>query len=197
MSRTSPTRTVSTTTTATLRRRVLGLVLTLAAVAPGVGCGYALAGRGNSLPASIKVIGIPLFVNHSQTPDIDQVLTRAVREEFGNHGKYVVNPDTTGADAVLTATIANVAYVVTAFNTNHQATRYAVIVTANVEFRDVTDANKVLWANPSLQFRDEYDITSNNVGLDPSSFFRSDANALERLSRNFARSVVTSILEAF
>ncbi len=178
-------------------RRVLVLALVLAAVATGASCGYALAGRGNSLPASIKVIGIPLFVNHSQTPDIDQVLTRAVREEFGNHGKYVVNPDTGGADAVLTATIANVAYVVTAFNTNHQATRYAVVVTANVEFRDAHETDKVLWANPALQFRDEYDVTSNNVGLDPASFFRSDANALERLSRNFARSVVTSILEAF
>ncbi len=178
-------------------RTAARLAVVVAAVAAGAGCGYALAGRGNTLPASIKVVGIPLFQNHSQTPDIDQVLTRAVREEFGNHGKYTVNPDIENADAVLIATINNVSYVVTAFNTNHQASRYAVIVTANVEFRDVRDNNKVLWTNPSLTFRDEYDVTSNSAGLDPASFFRSDANALERLSRNFARSVVTSILEAF
>jgi outer membrane lipopolysaccharide assembly protein LptE/RlpB len=177
-------------------RVVAAVALVLAAVA-GTACGYALAGRGNTLPATIKVIGIPLFTNHSQTPDIDQVFTRAVREEFGNHGKYTVNPDIEGADAILTATIVSVQYVVTNFNTNHQATRYAVIVTANVEFKDVKDDNKVLWTNPALQFRDEYDVTSNDAGLDPASFFRSDANALDRLSKNFARSVVTSILEAF
>lgn len=160
-------------------------------------CGYALSGRGNTLPASIRVIGIPLFVNHSQTPDIDQVLTRAVRDEFGNHGKYVVNPDVGGADAVLTATINSVTYTVTAFNqTTHQASRYAVIVSTNVEFKDVKE-NKVLWSNPSLVFRDEYDVNSNAAGVDAAAFFRQDANALERLSKDFARNVVTSILEAF
>jgi hypothetical protein len=172
-----------------------GLVLIAGIV--GAACGYALAGRGNTLPTSIKVIGIPLFVNHSPTPDIDQVLTRAVRDEFGNHGNYVVNPDIDGADAVLTATINSVAYSVTAFNqTTHQASRYAVVVSTTVEFKDVKD-NKVLWSNPALFFRDEYDINSNAAGVDAAAFFRQDANALERLSKNFARNVVTSILEAF
>ena len=55
----------------------------------------------------------------------------------------------------------------------------------------------MLWANPSLQFRDEYDVNANVAGADAAAFFRQDANALERLSKNFARSVVTSILEAF
>ena len=104
---------------------VLVMAAALLAVAGASGCGYALAGRGNTLPASIKIIGIPLFVNHSQTGDIDQVLTQAVREEFGNHGKYTINPDGDGADAVLTATINSVTYIVTAFNpSTHQASRF-------------------------------------------------------------------------
>lgn len=179
------------------RVSVLAAVLLMAGLGASA-CGYALAGRGNTLPATIKVVGIPLFVNHSQTPDIDQVLTRAVREEFGNHGKYVVNPDVDGADAVLTATINSVTYTVTAFNqSTHQASRYAVIVSTNVEFKDVKDNNKVLWSNPALVFRDEYDVQSNVAGVDAAAFFRQDANALDRLSKNFARNVVTSILEAF
>lgn len=177
---------------------VVAMVGALAAGVGAAGCGYALAGRGNTLPASIKIIGIPLFVNHSQTGDIDQVLTQAVREEFGNHGKYTVNPDIDGADAVLIATINSVTYNVTAFNpSTHQASRYAVTVSTNVEFKDVKDNNKVLWANPALVFRDEYDVNSNVAGVDAAAFFRQDANALERLSKNFARSVVSSILEAF
>ena len=64
-------------------------------------------------------------------------------------------------------------------------------------WNDVKDNNKVLWTNPSLVFRDEYDVNSNVAGVDASAFFRQDANALDRLSKNFARNVVTSILEAF
>ncbi|HKV99375.1 MAG TPA: LPS assembly lipoprotein LptE [Vicinamibacterales bacterium] len=177
---------------------VVAVAIVLAVGLGAAGCGYALAGRGNTLPATIKIIGIPLFVNHSQTPDIDQVLTQAVREEFNSHGRYTVNPEVEGADAVLIATINSVTYVVTAFNqSTHQASRYAVIVSTNVEFKDVKDNNKVLWTNPGLVFRDEYDVNSNAVGADASSFFRQDANALERLSKNFARNIVTSILEAF
>jgi len=61
---------------------VLAMAVGLLAVVWASGCGYALAGRGNTLPASIKIIGIPLFVNHSQTGDIDQVLTRDAAREL-------------------------------------------------------------------------------------------------------------------
>jgi hypothetical protein len=35
------------------------------------------------------------------------------------------------------------------------------------------------------------------TGTDATAFFGQNSNALERLAQNFARSVVTSILEAF
>jgi len=92
-------------------RPALALIVA-AAMLPA--CGYALSGRGNTLPATIKIIGIPLFTNQSQTPDMDQVLTKAVRDEFSNHGKYVVNPDVNGADAVLKTTILSVTYTISA-----------------------------------------------------------------------------------
>ncbi|MEI6244414.1 MAG: hypothetical protein WCQ64_05135, partial [Acidobacteriota bacterium] len=63
-------------------------------------------------------------------------------------------------------------------------------------FRD-THTNKVLWVNPSLQFREEYPISSSNTTTDTNAFFRQDSTALTRLAQNFARSVVTSILENF
>src|SRR6185436_5351478 len=41
-------------------------------------CGYALAGRGNTLPSSIKIIGVPQFTNRSIVPNVDLVVTDAV-----------------------------------------------------------------------------------------------------------------------
>jgi hypothetical protein len=60
----------------------------------------------------------------------------------------------------------------------------------------------VLWSNPAISIREEYDATSAlsndpTIGVDPSAFFTQEANALDRIGNEFARSVVSAILEAF
>ena len=65
-------------------------------------CGYALAGRGNALPADITIIGVPYFVNQSSEPEIERVIGDAVRAEFQSKGKYRVQPDEAGVDGLLT-----------------------------------------------------------------------------------------------
>jgi len=57
--------------------------------------------------------------------------------------------------------------------------------------------NKVLWENPSMVFRQDYDNTSGTSALDPAAFFGQEANALDRVSSDFARTIVSAILEAF
>ncbi len=68
-------------------------------------CGYALAGRGNALPADITIIGVPYFVNASSEPEMERVLGDAVRAEFQSKGKYRVQPDESGVDGLLTGTV--------------------------------------------------------------------------------------------
>ncbi len=108
------------------------------------GCGYALAGRSNSLPAYIKSIGVPEFINQSTTPDIDRVLTEAVRAEFQSKGRYRVQPEGTGVDAVLTGTVTSVALQPVQFTADRQVSSYSIIVTANVEFKDLTTGKDAL-----------------------------------------------------
>lgn len=159
------------------------------------GCGYALAGRGNALPTYIRRIGVPQFINHSSVPDLDRVLSDAVRAEFQGRGRYVVQPDTAGSDAVLTTTITSVIRQPVDF-TQQQATKYVLIVTAALEFKDLKE-DKVIWANPSFVTRDEYDVSTSVNANDPAAQLGLDRNALERLSKGFARTVVMSIFEAF
>ena len=161
-------------------------------------CGYSLAGRGSFLPDYIKVIGIAPFVNQTVVFDLDRVVTTQVQREFATHGHYKVQPDTTGVDAILTGTLKYSALTPTTFSATGQATRYTMIITAAVEFKDVK-ADKVLWANPALQFREEYDIPPSLAGsvIDTAAFFNQNQPALERLAQNFAKSIVTAILEAF
>jgi hypothetical protein len=46
-------------------------------------------------------------------------------------------------------------------------------------------------------FREEYEVTTVAPGTDPTLFFGQNANALERLATEFARTVVSAIMEAF
>jgi hypothetical protein len=160
-------------------------------------CGYSLAGRGQFLPDYIRLVGVPPCLNQgSSIFNIDQVLTEQLQREFASHGQYRTEPSTTAVDAVLTCAIRSTSFSPTAFNANNQASRYAFVITAAIEFRDL-QADKVLWANPSLQVREEYDVTTASAVNDPAAFFGQDQNALQRMAQTFARTVVTSVLEAF
>jgi len=169
---------------------VLALVVVLQA-----GCGYSLAGRGSFLPAYIQRIGVPLFLNNTAVFDLDRQITDKVRSEFIGRGKYTIVPDSTGVDGLLTGTITAVTLTPVAFNTSQQATRYALTLTAQVEFKDMR-TNKILWQNPSMQYREEFALNPTNA-LDPTSFLGQDVNARERMANEFARALVSAILEAF
>ena len=159
------------------------------------GCGYALSGRGSFLPDYIKIVGVPSFMNKTTVFEIERVLTDRVRSEFGSRGKYRVQPDTNNVDAVLTGTILSVAFNNTAYTGGSQAARVQLVVTASFEFKDVRE-NKVLWTQPSMVFREEFAPTT-ATGTDATAYLGGNSNALERLAQNFARSLVTTILEAF
>ena len=160
------------------------------------GCGYSLAGRGSFLPAYIHQIGIPPFTNATAVFDVDRRVTDRVRSEFIGRGKYIIKTDATGVDAVLTGAISSIIIAPAAFNDQQQATRYVLTLTASVEFKDLK-TNKVLWSNPTMQYREEFDVAAGANTLDPTAFFGQDVNALDRMASEFARSVVSAILEAF
>jgi hypothetical protein len=75
---------------------VIALVVVLSGSAALSGCAYALSGRGNTLPADVRRIGIPQFQNLSNIPELDQLITDAVRLEFRSRGKFTPVPETTG-----------------------------------------------------------------------------------------------------
>jgi hypothetical protein len=159
-------------------------------------CGYSLAGHGSFLPVYIKTIGIPTFANRTVVFNLETLVSQKVRSEFIGRGKYQILPEATGVDALLNGEITAVTIQPASFSTTQLASRYAIMMTARIELRDMRE-NKVLWENPSLMFRQEYDATGGRSILDPAAFFQQDTNALERMSTEFARTIVSAILEAF
>ncbi|MGH9307827.1 MAG: LPS assembly lipoprotein LptE [Vicinamibacterales bacterium] len=159
-------------------------------------CGYSLAGRGSFLPDYIRTIGVPQFANQTTVYDIDRRVSERVRSELINRGRYRVEPVAAGMDGVLSGEISSITVTAAAFNQQQQATRYVLTMTARVEFTD-TRSGKVLWANPALAFREEFEPTTGATITDATAFFGQDTNAMDRIAAEFGRSVVSALMEAF
>ena len=178
------------------RREVLRAVPILAAGLGAASCGYALAGRGSFLPDHIKTLGIPMFGNVTQFQTVEQVFTQKVRLEFQSSRRYTVVPSEDGVDGVVRGEIASIGLQPVSLNAQQLASRTRVTVVLKVKFEDVKEG-KTLWENPALSFSDEYELANPSVGQDVSAFVGNERVAMDRLSTDFARSVVSAILEAF
>lgn len=177
--------------------RTVSLVLLLVlSVFAGSGCGYSLAGRGSFLPASIRTIGVPTFENHTNIFNLETQVTEKVRSEFIGRGRYQIVPEDTNVDAVLTGIVSAVEVQAASFTDQQLASAFIVTLRASVTLRDLS-ADAVLWENPRLVFRQEYQAQTGTNVFDAAAIFGQDAPAYERITTDFARSVVSAILEAF
>ena len=68
----------------------------------------------------------------------------------------------------------------------------SVLVVVNMKVLLNDRDGKVLLQNSSYLFREQYQVTS-----DLNTFFEEDSPAFERLSQDFARTLVSNILEGF
>ncbi|HKW17865.1 MAG TPA: LPS assembly lipoprotein LptE [Terriglobales bacterium] len=155
------------------------------------GCGYHIAGHSNLLPSNLRVLAVPAFVNQTQTYKIEQVLTTAVVKEFTTRTNYHVISDPRTADATLRGTVlAATTTPLTYESTTGRASTVLVIVSMSVTLTD--QKGRVLYQNPSYVFREQYQVSQ-----ELSTFFEEESPAFKRLSGEFARTLVSNILEAF
>jgi Lipopolysaccharide-assembly len=177
--------------------RTFTAAVALVSACMGPACGYALAGRGSFLPDYIRVVGIPPFENRSSFSQVEQILTDKVRIEFIGRGKYQVIPDATGSDALLSGEVLAISVQPVGFNEQQLASRYLLTWTLKVAFTDAR-TNEVLWSNDALTVRGEYELsTRGNTVIEGASFVDQERSSVDRIASDVARSVVTSILEAF
>ena len=169
-----------------------GWLLTALACLLSLGCGYHTAGRVNTLPDQVRTIAVPAFINQTQTYKIEQKLTGAVVQELVTRTHYhIVNGASEIADATLHGTVLST--YTTPLTYDSQSGRAAsVLVVVNMKVLLNDRDGKVLLQNSSYLFREQYQVTS-----DLNTFFEEDSPAFERLSQDFARTLVSNILEGF
>ena len=170
-------------------REVFAIVVALTAF---TGCGYRVAGSASRLPKSVHTISVPAFENRTQTYRIEQLLTEATVREFITRTKYhIVSRQDADSDAVLKGIVLTSSVAPVTFDsTTGRASSALVTVTMTVKVVD--RQGKVLFENPQYVFREQY-----QVSRELSSFFQEESPAVDRMSRDFARTLVSNVLEAF
>ena len=155
-------------------------------------CGYHTAGHLTTLPEQVKTLAIPAFVNQSQSYRIEQTLTSAVVHEFTTRTRYqILHREDEAADATLHGTVLSTsASPLTYDSKTGRAESILVVVSMRVSLVD--RQGKILFQNPSYVFREQYQVSQ-----EPGSFFEEDSPAMGRLSRDFAQTLVSSVLEGF
>lgn len=153
---------------------------------------YKPVGSGDGLPKHIKTLAIPPFQNPSLRYKVEQRFTSAVVDEALRRSRslnIVSTPE--GADAVMLGSIENFSFRPVLIDDLGRARLFEVTIVAAVTVRDQTK-NKVIFDNRGYVFRSEYEISG-----DPKTFFSEEGPAVDRIARDFAKSVISTILEGF
>ncbi len=168
------------------------LFLMLLLLAPLGGCGYHTAGSATHIPANVRSIAVPVFATHTQAYHTEMALTQAVVRELDTRTtRRVLTQNSADADAVLSGTILTQTNVpLTYDSTSGETSSYVVTLTVKVVLtaRD----GRILYQNDALSYREQYQSTQDLTG-----FIREDPAAVNRLARDFARALVSDMLESF
>jgi hypothetical protein len=154
------------------------------------GCGYHIAGRGDLIPKTVHTVAVMPFGNATARYKLATLLSSDIARELISRTGYRLVTDANQADAVLSGAVTNFAAypIVTADN---RATAVLAIVTVQVRFINRADG-KVIYERPVAEYRERYEIS-----IDPAAYFDESGTAVERLSKDVSRGVVSAILNAF
>jgi hypothetical protein len=157
-------------------------------------CGYHVAGAGKAdlVPKNVKTIAIPAFNNTTTRYKLSDFLPEAITREFISRTHYQIVNDPNHADAVLQGTVVNVFAYPTVFDPKtNRAAGVQAIVQMRITLRDRA-TNTIIFNRPNMESRQNYEISVN-----PTAYFDESDVAMQRLSRDVARTVVSAILDNF
>jgi outer membrane lipopolysaccharide assembly protein LptE/RlpB len=167
---------------ARLRRAAL-----LALACALAGCGYSFHG---TLPDHVKTIAVPIFINRTQQPAVEGVITRAIVDAFATNGRLrVVRAE--DADSILEGEVLQYTVGAIAVDPSLTVQQYRLAVTLNLKMRDVR-LNKMLFEQPSFSEQADF-LVAGSVAQTISI----EATALQQAATEIARAVVSLALDRF
>ena len=146
------------------------------------------------LPPHIKTVAVPAFQlgPHALRFKLDHRFTEAVIKELIRRGHGLrVQSEREGADAVIDGVVKSFNFSGVLLDDKGRARIFEVTIVAAVTVRD-QHQNRVLYDNQNFVFRGEFEFAN-----DPRNFFNEEDPAVMRMSRSFAESIVSTLVNGF
>lgn len=110
------------------------------------GCGYRV---GSLLPADIKTIAVPMFINDTPEPELEAIITNGIIREFIADGTLKVVEEK-NADTILLGEIIDYRREPLRFTKTEVTREYRLIIAVKLTFKDLR-RNEVIWENPRVE----------------------------------------------
>lgn len=173
-------------------RRRFQLLFLPAALGLCGGCGYRVAGKAELMPKTVQTIAVPAFRNATLRYRLAERMPAAVAEEFLKRTRYQIVSEPDQADAVLEGSITQYNAWPAVFDPNtNRASMVQVSLYLDIRLRERA-TGKILFSRNRWEFRERYEIS-----VEQRTYFDESDAAMERLSRDVARTIVSGILEDF
>jgi outer membrane lipopolysaccharide assembly protein LptE/RlpB len=158
-----------------------------------VGCGYHLVGTSSYLPEELELLYVEPFTNQTRWAVIDQRLSEAITQEWVRRRRFQLVESAAEAQLVLKGVITSIRVSPVRFDQQGRATEYQMAMYVAVQLLDVRgDEPALLWEDRGFSRQTSYDVDVSAV-----NYFDRQVEAMEELSAEFARALVTAVLEGF
>jgi len=163
------------------------LVAIILAGVAGCTCRYSFS--QSSLPAHIRTVAVPVFLNETVEPSLQQEVTDAVSQAFLDNGSLRVVPERE-ADSAIYGTIIGYLNHVFGYNADEQTEEYEVVIEMSVEFKDLVK-RKSRWQEERLVGRTTYFVVETS-GQEAQTEVSGRAQAIESLAQDILNRTVRS-----
>ncbi len=174
-----------------MRARCAFAVLICSAAAT-FSCGYHVGGKADLMPKNVRTIAIPAFSAFTARYALVDELPQQIAREFRERTRFLIVTNPAEADAVLNGTVNSAFALPTIFNpSSGTATTVQLLVNVTVKLID-QKTGKLLYSRANWGIREDYELA-----VDPHQFFNESGPAQDRLCRDVARDLVSSVVENF
>ena len=123
------------------------------------GCGYHFPGQAGTLPGGVEKLYIPLFVNRTSEPQLENMMTSRVSEIFLRNSKISQVENLQHAEAILLGTISNYQTRALSYDRNddiggYRSTMVVAAVLRQIEIEQLLWEGTVSW---SAEYRADKD----------------------------------------
>ena len=163
------------------------LILAIMAVAIIIGAGCAGYTPQVSLPSYIQKIAVPVYLNKTQTYNIEQYVTQKTIDQFIANGKLTII-DEQNADGILKVNIDKYQLTAITFDINQVPQQYRLRIYISIYFFDNKNQRQ-LWMEENLWEETTYYVV-NNLGMPAETEEIARVKVLDRLSERVFRRVL-------